>query len=89
MNAGYSVSSQGTGQLELCVPTVHNPLTSMWSEMKIRTGYLEKKIISHWGGQSFSKFYHFTFTVQEYWGGLPFPSQGDLSDPGNEPTSPA
>ena len=53
MNAGYSVSSQGTGQLELCVPTVHNPLISMWSEMKIRIGYLEKKIISQRGGQSF------------------------------------
>ena len=25
---------------------------------------------------------------QEYWSGLPFPSLGDLSDPGIEPTSP-
>ena len=25
---------------------------------------------------------------QEYWNGLPFPSPGDLSDPGIEPTSP-
>ena len=24
---------------------------------------------------------------QEYWGGLPFPSPGDLPDPGIEPTS--
>ena len=24
-----------------------------------------------------------------YWGGLPFPSQGDLPDPGIEPRSPA
>ena len=24
---------------------------------------------------------------QEYWSGLPFPSPGDLSDPGTEPTS--
>ena len=26
---------------------------------------------------------------QEYWSGLPFPSPGDLPDPGVEPTSPA
>ena len=28
-------------------------------------------------------------TRQEYWSGLPFPSPGDLSDPGIEPRSPA
>ena len=27
------------------------------------------------------------FTGQEYWSGLPFPSQGDLPDPGIEPES--
>ena len=26
---------------------------------------------------------------QEYWSGLPFPSPGDLSEPGIEPRSPA
>ena len=25
------------------------------------------------------------FSRQEYWSGLPFPSPGDLPDPGNEP----
>ena len=29
------------------------------------------------------------FPRQEHWNGLPFPSPGDLLDPGNEPTSPA
>ena len=29
------------------------------------------------------------FPRQEYWSGFPFPSPRDLSDPGNEPTSPA
>ena len=29
------------------------------------------------------------FSSQEYWGGLPFPSLGDLPDPGIEPASPA
>ena len=28
------------------------------------------------------------FPRQEYWSGLPFPSPGDLPDPGMEPTSP-
>ena len=29
------------------------------------------------------------FCRQEYWSGLPFPSLGDLPDPGIEPMSPA
>ena len=29
------------------------------------------------------------FSRQEYWGGLPFPSLGDLPDPGIEPGCPA
>ena len=29
------------------------------------------------------------FPRQEYWSGLPFPSPGDLPDPGSEPVSPA
>ena len=29
------------------------------------------------------------FSRQEYWSGMPFPSPGDLLDPGIEPGSPA
>ena len=29
------------------------------------------------------------FSRQEYWSGLPFPSTGDLLDPGIKPASPA
>ena len=29
------------------------------------------------------------FSSQEYWSGLPFPSLGDLPNPGIEPVSPA
>ena len=29
------------------------------------------------------------FSRKEYWSGLPFPSPGDLPDPGMEPGSPA
>ena len=28
------------------------------------------------------------FSKQEYWSGLPFPSPGELPDPGTEPRSP-
>ena len=28
------------------------------------------------------------FSMQEYWSGLPFPSPGDLPDPGMKPVSP-
>ena len=31
---------------------------------------------------------HGIFFRQEYWSGLPFPTPGDLSDPGIEPGSP-
>ena len=31
----------------------------------------------------------FGIVIQEYWSGLPFPSPGDLPDPGIEPRSPA
>ena len=30
----------------------------------------------------------YDFSRHEYWSGLPFPSPGDLSDPGVEPRSP-
>ena len=33
--------------------------------------------------------YSLEFSRQEYWSGLPFPSPGDLPDPGIEPGSPA
>ena len=29
------------------------------------------------------------FSMQEYWSGLPFPSSGNLPDPGIQPGSPA
>ena len=29
------------------------------------------------------------FSKEEYWSGLPFPSPGDVPDPGIEPASPA
>ena len=39
--------------------------------------------VAHWTPLSMG------FPRQEYWSGLPFPSPGDLPDPGIEPTAPA
>ena len=39
--------------------------------------------VAHWASLSMG------FSRQEYWRGLPFPSPGDLPNPGIEPTSPA
>ena len=52
-------------------------------------GLLEKEMATHssilawWAPPSVG------FSRQEYWGGLPFPSPGDLPDPGIKPGSPA
>ena len=40
--------------------------------------------VASWAPQSME----FKFSRQEYWSGLPFPSPGDLPDPGIEPGSP-
>ena len=37
----------------------------------------------------FYLFIYFLFSRREYWSGLPFPSPGDLPDPGIKPGSPA
>ena len=65
--------------------------------------YFEVFIIREWGGvKSLSRVRLFVtpwtaayqvppsmgFSRQEYWSGLPFPSPGDLPDPGIEPMSP-
>ena len=34
-------------------------------------------------------FLSMAFTREKYWSGLPFPTPGDLPDPGSEPVSPA
>ena len=39
--------------------------------------------VTYWASPSMG------FSKQEYWSGLPFPSPGDLPDPGIEPRSPA
>ena len=37
---------------------------------------------------SLNKFIKTEIKKKKYWSGLPFPPPGDLSDPGNKPTSP-
>ena len=50
----------------------------LWKEEEGRKGN-----VAHQAPQSVG------FSRQEYWSGLPFPSSGDLPDPGIEPCSPA
>ena len=38
---------------------------------------------------AYQAFLSMGFSRQEYWSGLPFPSPGDLPNPGTEPGSPA
>ena len=49
-------------------------------------------LIGNWGRSSISAYQappSMEFSRQEYWSGLPFPSPGDLPDPGIEPRSSA
>ena len=50
-------------------------------------GILQARVLE-WVAFSFSRIF-MGFSRQEYWSGLPFPSPGDLPDPGIETGSPA
>ena len=79
------------------VYTFHCKMTKLWGS-KVQHHDCERKKV-----KSLSRFQLFVtlwtaayqappsmgFSRQEYWGGLPFPSPGDLPDPGIEPRSPA
>ena len=56
-----------------------------WSEVKLLSRvwlFVTPWIVAHQAPPSMG------FTRQEYWSGLPFPSPGDLANPGIEPRSP-
>ena len=56
-------------------------LSHVWLSVTLWT--LAHEGVSHYASLSAG------FSRQEYWSGLPYPSPGDLSDPGTEPESPA
>ena len=92
---GTSFSSSSVFQEShsvLCCPTILSCLMVPNSEYSSGGGGLVIKscptlvtpwIVAHQAPLSMG------FSRQEYWNGLPFPSPGDLPDPGIEPGSPA
>ena len=61
-------------------------LTQLWSEVKLLSHvrlFVTPWTVAHQAPLSMG------FSRGEYWSGLPFPSPGDLPDPGIEPGSPA
>ena len=53
-----------------------------WSHSVVSDSLWPPWTVAHQAPQSMG------FSRQEYWSGLPFPSPGDLPDPGTEPRSP-
>ena len=63
-----------------------NSLKGKWSEVKSLSRvrlFMTPWTVAYQASQTMG------FSRQEYWSGLPFPSPGDLPDPGIEPGSPA
>ena len=73
-NQNYSEVSPHTSQNE--------------SEMKVKLLSRVRLFVTPWT-VAYQALQSMGFSRQEYWSGLPFPSPGDLPDPGIEPRSPA
>ena len=73
--------------LQLCSSQIHSPPCSQkwkWSRSVVSHSLWPHGLtIAYQAPQSMG------FSRQEYWSGLPFPSPGDLPNPGIEPRSPA
>ena len=59
------------------------------SEVKVKVKLLSRiRLFATLWTVSYQASLSMGFSKQEYWSGLPFPSPGDLPDPGIEPESP-
>ena len=54
-----------------------------------RVSWIAGRFFTSWATRDSQASLSMGFSRQEYWSGLPFPSAGDLSNPGIKPTSPA
>ena len=86
----FFIRSSDDGHLScfLVLTIVNSAATNMETEVTVLIAQLCPTLCSsldcsHQASQSME------FSRQEYWSGLPFPSPGDLPDPGIEPGSPA
>ena len=69
-------------------PIFSNQLTPTWSEVKWSHSVVSNSLWPPWT-VAYQAPQSVEFSRQEYWSGLPFPSPGDLPNPGIEPKSPA
>ena len=68
----------------------NQPLPKPWNCMKVKVKLLShvRLFVTPWT-VAYQAVLSMAFSRQEYWSGLPFPSPGDLPNPGIEPGSPA
>ena len=57
--------------------------------MKVKSLSRVRLFVTPWTYVAYQASLSMGFSRQEYWSGLPFPSPGDLPNPGIEPGSPA
>ena len=62
--------------------------THIYMKVKVRSLSRVRLFVTPWT-VAYQAFPSMGFSRQEYWSGLPFPSPGDLPNPGIEPGSPA
>ena len=62
--------------------------TSAYFSVKVKSLSHVPLFVTPWT-VAYQAFPSMGFSRQEYWSGLPFPSPGDLPNPGTEPGSPA
>ena len=77
-----SVQSNSESQIQLPATDYSTWLSNACALRRVRF-FATPQMVDHQAPLSMG------FHRQEYWRGLPFPSPGDLSDPGIEPVSPA
>ena len=63
------------------------PAFSFWKKVKVLVTHSCQTVVTPWTVAHQAPL-SMGFSRQEYWSGLPFPSPGDLPDPGIEPVSP-
>ena len=77
-------------KLSLPPPTLDSPLQYYWRQLLLLSrSVVSNSLRSHGLYVACQAPLSVGFSRQEHWSGLPFPSPGDLSNPGIEPTSPA
>ena len=85
-NRKMSISS--TGRHQLLTPTERDVPSTIKQEGEVKSLSRVRLFATSWR-VAYQAPPSVGFSRQEYWSGLPFPSPGDLPNPGVEPRSPA